>query len=83
MVLNATNITGLAARTTGQVSGAGWTVAGSGNARGSYPADTIYYPAGGYDQAQLLAADLGVGRLMPNLPDMPSDRLTVVLSSAR
>ncbi|WP_293780765.1 LytR C-terminal domain-containing protein [uncultured Aeromicrobium sp.] len=83
MVLNATNITGLAARTTGTVSGAGWTVLGSGNAQGTYPADTIYYPPGGYEQAQLLAADLGIGRLMPNLAGMPSNRLTVVLASAR
>ncbi|RQN09735.1 LytR family transcriptional regulator [Aeromicrobium camelliae] len=83
MVLNGTRITGLAARTTGTVSNAGWNVVGSGNARGSYPADTIYYPAGGYEQARLLAADLGIGRLMPNLPDMPSNRLTVVLASGR
>ncbi|RLV55040.1 LytR family transcriptional regulator [Aeromicrobium phragmitis] len=83
MVLNATRITGLAAQTSGTVSNAGWTVVGSGNARGSYPGDTIYYPAGGYEQAQLLAADLGIGRLMPNLADMPSNRLTVVLTSAR
>jgi len=82
MVLNGTRIAGLAAQTSGEVSEAGWTVAGSGNAQGSYPANTIYYPPDGEDQAKLLGEDLGVDRLMPNLDGM-GDQLTVVLVSGR
>lgn len=82
MVLNGTQIGGLAAQATGEVSAAGWTVAGSGNAQGTYPDDTIYYPAGSEDQAKLLGEDLGISRLMPNLDGM-GERLTVVLATGR
>jgi hypothetical protein len=42
---------------------------------------TVYYPQGMREQAELLAEDLGIGRVKLALQTMQDDRLTVVLTA--
>ena len=79
-VLNNTSVAGLAGTFAARVRSAGWTVAGVGNWRGSIPSNTVYYPPGLVDQANLLAQDVGIGRVRPSVAPMRTDRLTVILS---
>jgi len=79
-VFNNTRTAGLAATYSGRVKVAGWTVSAVGNWRGSIVSNTVYYPAGLEAQGRQLAADLGVGRIMPAVAPMSTDRLTLVLS---
>lgn len=80
LVLNNTGIANLAGNFAGRVSGAGWPVVGRGNWRGQIEANTVYYPDGLQDQATLLAADVGIARVLPSIVPMRMDRLTVILS---
>lgn len=80
-VLNATQITGLAARTLDQVVAFGWPRGVSGNWNGTLDATTVFYPAGAEDQAKLLAADLGVSHVEPSLPGMSSRNLVIVITA--
>lgn len=79
-IFNNTSTSGLAATFSARVQAEGWTVAGVGNWRGSIPSNTVYYPADLEEQGRLLAADLGIGRVMPAVDPMRTDRLTLVLS---
>ena len=79
-VLNNTGIKNLARSYSGKVAAAGWTVASVGNWRGEIEANTVYYPGGLQDQAALLAADIGVARVLPSIVPMRMDRLTIILS---
>jgi hypothetical protein len=79
-VLNNTGISGRARTFSGVVSQAGWNVVAVGNWRGSVPGNTVYYPGGLEDEAKLLAADVGIGRVLPSVAPMRMDRLTVILS---
>ena len=81
VVFNNSGITGLAGRTSGRLSGAGWNVVGSDNWYGTIPATTVYYPQRFKRQAQLLAKDLGIDRVKPALDPMQMDRLTVILTT--
>jgi len=79
-VLNNSGIVGAARTFSGKVTGAGWTLGGIGNWTGSIGANTVYYPPGLQDQAQLLAADVDIERVRPSVAPMRSDRLTIILS---
>lgn len=80
-VYNNSGIAGLAGRTADAASGVGWQVAGSDNWVGTIPSTTVYYPERLEREAQLLAADLGIERLMPAVDPMRGDRLTIILTS--
>lgn len=80
-VLNNTTVTGLAASTADRVRSLGWQVSGTSNWRGNIPDTTVYYPAGMEAAAEVLARDLGIGRLRPSVAPMKSDRLTVILAN--
>jgi hypothetical protein len=79
-VLNNTGVTAAARVFSGRVAAAGWRLGGVGNWSGSIPANTVYYPAGLQDQAQLLADDVGIARVVPSVAPMRMDRLTIILS---
>lgn len=81
-VYNASAITGLAAQTTAELRDTGWQVVATDNWYGEIPASTVYYPGDLAGQARLLAADLGVERVLPAVEPMSFDRLTVVLTGA-
>ncbi|WP_019144743.1 LytR C-terminal domain-containing protein [Aeromicrobium massiliense] len=83
VVFNNTGRSGLAAEYAGRARGAGWTVEGVGNWRGSIPSSTVYHPAGEQAAARRLARDLGLDRVRERVAPMRADRLTVVLSGAR
>ncbi len=80
-VYNNSGITGLAGATANTIAGAGWQVVGSDNWYGTIPASTVYYPDRLRKQAELLARDLGIARIMPAISPMRFDRLTVILTS--
>ena len=79
-VLNNSGVVGAARTFSAKVAGAGWRVQGVGNWRGSIPANTVYYPAGLQEQAELLAKDVDVERVLPSVAPMRTDRLTIILS---
>ena len=81
-VYNNSGITGLAGETTAALQDMGWPVVATDNWYGEIPADTVYHPAGLARQAELLADDLGVGRIMPSVAPMRFDRLTVILTGS-
>jgi hypothetical protein len=82
-VLNNSGIVGAARTFSAKVTGAGWRLGGIGNWTGSIAANTVYYPPGLQDQAQRLAADVGIQRVRPAVAPMRSDRLTIILSGAQ
>ncbi|MCW2831308.1 MAG: hypothetical protein JWP31_2000 [Aeromicrobium sp.] len=79
-VLNNSGVQGAARAFSARVTSAGWTVRGVGNWTGSIGSNTVYYPPGLQDQAQLLAGDVGIGRVMPSVAPMRTDGLTIILS---
>jgi len=79
-VLNNTGVAGAAGAFSTKVKAAGWTVGGIGNWRGSVGQNTVYYPDGLQDQAELLAKDVGIDRVLPLVANMRTDRLTIILS---
>lgn len=79
-VLNNTGIKNLAKTFSTDVQNAGWDVAGLGNWRGQIVSNTVYYPDGLRDQADVLAADVGIERVLPSIVPMRMDRLTIILS---
>jgi hypothetical protein len=81
VVLNQTARAGLASRVADRLRGQGWTVAGTGNFRGSVPATTVYYPPGAEAAAQALAQTLPTGpRVRPRFGNLSTTRLTVVVT---
>src|SRR5680860_1174099 len=72
---------GRAGATANTIAGAGWQVVGSDNWYGTIPASTVYYPDRLRQQAQQLAKDLGISRIMPAISPMRFDRLTVILTT--
>lgn len=79
-VLNNSGVVGAARAFSGKVTAAGWTLSGIGNWTGSIPANTIYYPSGLQAQAELLADDVDIERVLPSVAPMRMDRLTIILS---
>ena len=83
VVLNQSREAGLAGRVADMLREAGWTVAATGNFRGTVVATTVYYPSGLADAAAALAADLpGPDRIRPVFGNLSTTRLTVVLTSS-
>lgn len=80
-VYNNSNVTGLAGRTSGRLTGAGWQVVTSDNWYGTIPATTVYFPSRLAEAARLLAKDLGITRVMPAVDPMQMDRLTLILTA--
>jgi len=82
VVFNQTTTPGLAARFAARLEIAGWNVVGVDNWFGTVPATTVYYPPGDEDAAKALRADFpDVGRIRPRLSNMPTDSLTVILTT--
>lgn len=79
-VLNNTGTAGAAGAFSTKVKDAGWTIGGIGNWQGSIGQNTVYYPEGLQDQAEQLAKDVGIDRVMPRVDPMRTDRLTIILS---
>lgn len=82
-VYNQVGIGGLARRVAGQLQALGWPIGAVSDWRGGVPQDTVYFPAGRQGEAQLLARDLGISRVMPAVAGMSNQNLTVVLASPR
>lgn len=80
-VYNNSAVTGLAAQTSAALRGLGWTVGNEDNWYGDIPENTVYYPAALADQAEQLAADLGVARVRPAVSPMSFERLTLILTA--
>ena len=80
-VYNNSGISGLAGRTAGRTTDAGWQVVGSDNWYGTIPSSTVYYPERLRAAARLLGKDLGIARLKPAVDPMRLDRLTVILTA--
>ncbi|MDN5892589.1 MAG: LytR C-terminal domain-containing protein [Nocardioides sp.] len=80
-VYNNSGIAGLAGSTASKASGAGWNVVAADNWYGMVPATTVYYPERLKAAADMLAKDLGIGRVIPAVDPMRFDRLTVILTS--
>lgn len=81
-VYNNSSITGLAAQKSAELRDSGWRVVATDNWYGEIAGSTVYYPADLAEQARLLAADLGIDRLLPAVQPMSFDRLTVVLTGS-
>lgn len=79
-VFNNSGITGLAGKTAGKITAAGWQVVGSDNWVGHIPADTVYYPPKLKAEGKQLALDLGIKRTKESIAPMKFDRLTVILT---
>ena len=80
-VFNNSSTTGLGARTSDKVKGAGWKVLGTDNWYGTIPEPTVYYPASLQAAAKMLAKDVGIDRVKPAVAPMRSDRLTLIVTS--
>lgn len=79
-VYNNTHVTGLAGGVAARAKTAGWNVVGVDNWWGTFAGTTVYYPPDMERAAQLLATDLGIGRIRPAIDPMRLDRLTVILT---
>jgi hypothetical protein len=79
-VYNNSGITGLAAGFSETAAAAGWQVVGSDNWVGTIPSSTVYFPPRLEREAETLARDLGISRMMPAVAPMRFDRLTVILT---
>ncbi len=81
VVLNQTARGGLAGSVAEELRGAGWDVPAVGNFRGTVPATTVYYPAGGERAALAVARDLSAEpRTGPRFGNLSTTRLTVVVT---
>ncbi|MDT0200880.1 LytR C-terminal domain-containing protein [Nocardioides sp. AE5] len=81
-IYNRSRINGLAGRTSTKAGDAGWQVVGVDDWQGgNIPSSTVYYPDRLKAEAQLLAKDLGIDRLVPAVDPMKGDRLTVILTA--
>ena len=62
---------------------AGWDVPAVGNFRGTVPATTVYYPAGGETAALAVARDLrATPRTLPRFGNLSTTRFTVVVTDS-
>lgn len=81
-VLNQGGRSGLAATVAERIEGEGWSVSGTGNFTGTVSATTVYFPPGGEEAAEALAADLPVpGRTRPTFGNLQQDKLTIVVTA--
>jgi hypothetical protein len=83
VVLNQTSRPGLAASVAAHLRTAGWDVPAVGNFRGTVPATTVYYPAGGEAVALAVARDLRAPpRTLPRFGNLSTTRFTVVVTDS-
>ena len=83
VVLNQTSRPGLAASVAAHLRTAGWDVPAVGNFRGTVPATTVYYPAGGETVALAVAGDLRADpRTLPRFGNLSTTRFTVVVTDS-
>ena len=83
VVLNQTTRPGLAASVAAHLRAAGWEVPAVGNFRGTVPATTVYYPAGGETLALAVARDLRAApRTLPRFGNLSTTRFTVVVTDS-
>jgi hypothetical protein len=80
-VYNNSGITGLAGGVAERAQAVGWRVVGADNWYGTVPGSTVYFPERLKAAGEQLALDLGIDRVLPAIPSMTQDRLTVVLTS--
>jgi len=81
LVLNNSRITGLADRAARDLEAGGWPVRETGNSGGRIRATTVYYPPGQEDSARELARRFPkVLRVLPRLPNLPGEGLTLVVT---
>ena len=80
-IYNNSSVVGLAGTTASRAQGVGWNVVSVDNWYGSIAAPTVYYGPEMRRQANLLATDLGVDRVVPAVEPMGFDRLTVILTA--
>ena len=80
-ILNGSGVNGLAGDAADLLGDLGWDDLRTGDTRGTYPENTVYYPPQLEAQAQTLAQDLGITRIRPSVDGMRDDRLTAVLIS--
>jgi hypothetical protein len=81
VVFNNTNVKGLAGLTATRAQRAGWNIVTTDNWHGSVDASTVYFGPRMRAAAQLLARDLGIGRVKPSFSPMNPQQLTVILTS--
>lgn len=82
-VYNQSGIAGLAARTGQETTELGWTVTATSNWQGGVSQNTVYYSDGLYEQAILLAMDLGIEVVEVATAGMRPGQLTVILATDR
>ncbi|MCX6396575.1 MAG: LytR C-terminal domain-containing protein [Propionibacteriales bacterium] len=82
VVLNNTNITGLAGKTRSRAEKFDWNVINTGNWTGAIDESTVYYGPGLRDAAKMLAADLGI-KFKPLFAtnQLSAKRLNVILTN--
>ena len=81
LVLNNSRVEGLAARVAARFEAGGWPVRETGSLRGRIRATTVYYEPGQEAAASELARRFPfVVRVLPRLPDLPGEGLTVVVT---
>jgi hypothetical protein len=81
VVFNNTNVKGLAGKTATRAEKAGWNIVTTDNWHGTVDASTVYYGPKMKAAAQLLGADLGIGRVKPSFTPMNPKQLTVILTA--
>jgi hypothetical protein len=79
-IFNNTRTKGLAGRTAGTATAAGWKVIGTDNWYGTVDATTVYYPPKLQAAARALGRDLGIKKIRPAEDPMHFDRITVILT---
>ncbi len=80
-ILNATSITGLAARAQERLEEGGWSVPAIDSTSREIEATTVYYPAGLEESAEALRAQFPeIARTAPTEPGLAQDRLVVILA---
>ena len=81
VVLNNSNLTGLADRAARRFQSGGWPVRLTGNFRGQIPVTTVYYDPGFEPSARAFAADFaGIVRVRPRFASLPARGVVVVLT---
>lgn len=79
-VLNNSRLRGLEDRAAEEFRAGGWPVADVGGLGGRIRATTVYYDAGQRADAERLAQEYGLPRVLPRLPNLPGTGLTVVVT---
>lgn len=80
LVINNSRIHDLAQRAASRFSAAGWPVKGIDSVSGRIRQTTVYYLPGQEEQARAFAAQFGISRVLPRLPQLPGTGLTVVVT---